>query len=130
MERMIAFCGVSCSHCPAYVATQANEPSALEDVLVEWRAYFDAPHLTVRDILCDGCQTQGGRLNGYCQHCKMRPCALGRDVPTCAHCDEYPCPDLQRMLTLCDDLEGFFAYARPARATLEGIRARLSLANE
>lgn len=121
---MIAFCGVPCNECPAYVATQAGDPVALNQVLAEWRAYFDAPHLAVADILCDGCQARDGRLNGYCQHCPMRPCALDRNVSTCAHCDDYPCAALARMLALCDDLEGFFGYARQARATLEGIRAK------
>ncbi len=124
MEPRIAFCGVSCSECPAYVATQADDHEALEHVLGKWRAYFHAPHLVVADILCDSCQMKGGRLNGYCQHCAIRPCALERGVSTCAQCDQYPCAELERLLGLCDKLEGFFGYARPARATLDSLRAR------
>jgi hypothetical protein len=127
MEPLIAFCGVSCEQCPAYVATQAGDEPLLAEVLAEWRAFFQAPHITLADILCDGCPTEGGRLNGYCRQCAIRPCALGRGLSSCAHCDDYACDELSRLLDLCDNLEGFFGYARQARATLEGIRAGASL---
>jgi hypothetical protein len=126
MEPGIAFCGVACGDCPAYIATQAGDPAALEQVLVEWRAYFKAPHLVVADIVCDGCQTRGGRLNGYCQHCAIRPCALERSLSSCALCDEYACAQLERFLSLCDKLEGFFGYAGSARATLDSKRAQIT----
>jgi hypothetical protein len=122
MEPAIAFCGVSCGVCPAYVATRAGDADALEQVLVEWQAYFHASNLVVADILCDGCQARGGRLNGYCQYCAIRSCALERGVSTCAECDEYACAQLERLLSLCDTLEGFFGYARTARATLDSLR--------
>jgi hypothetical protein len=126
MEIGTAFCGIACRYCPASVATQAGDRQALEQVLVEWRAYFQAPHLVVADILCDGCQSRDGRLNGYCQHCPIRPCSLERGLSTCAQCDRYPCAQLERLLSLCDKLEGFFGYGRPARATLEALRTRAS----
>lgn len=125
MDIGTAFCGIACRDCPAYVATQAGDRQALEQVLVEWRTYFQAPHLVVADILCDGCQARDGRLNGYCQHCAIRPCALERGLSTCAWCDQYPCAQLERLLSLCDKLEGFFGYSRPARATLEALRTRV-----
>ena len=37
MDNMIAYCGLVCSDCQAYVATQANDPAALERVAAEWR---------------------------------------------------------------------------------------------
>ena len=79
MASLIAFCGVSCDQCPAYVATQADDDQMLAEVLAEWRAFFQAPHLTLEDIVCDGCRTEGGRLNGYCRQCAIRPCAVARN---------------------------------------------------
>ena len=125
MDRMVAFCGVTCTDCPAYLATQADDRDALEQVLVHWREDFNVPHITVEDIICDGCLTNDGRLNGYCQHCRIRPCAVTRDVINCAYCDEYACDELERLLAICEKLEGFFGFARKARATLDGIRAEL-----
>lgn len=123
MGRMVACCGLPCSDCPAYFATQAGDEEGLERVLVQWREAFDAPHLTVADILCDGCLPGDGRLCGYCRYCKIRPCAMTRKLSNCAYCDEYPCDELERLLSICDQQDGFFSYARRARYTLEAIRA-------
>jgi hypothetical protein len=125
MDRMIAFCGVTCTDCPAYVATQADDRDALERVLVRWREEFNAPDISVEDIICDGCLTSDGRLNGYCRQCKIRPCGAARGVINCAYCDEYACDKLERLLGICDRQEGFFSFTRKARPTLDGIRAEL-----
>ncbi len=123
MGRIVACCGLPCSGCPAYLATQAGDQELLQQVLVEWREAFDAPHLTVDDILCDGCMPGDGRLNGYCRHCRIRPCATERSLANCAHCEEYACAELERLLAICEKQEGVFRYARRARHTLEAIRA-------
>jgi hypothetical protein len=123
MERIIAYCGLPCGDCPAYQATQSGDSGLLNRVLVQWREAFDAPHLTVADILCDGCRPVGGRLCGYCRHCRIRPCAMAREVPNCGHCEQYACDELERLLSICDQQEGFFSYARRARTTLEAVRA-------
>jgi len=123
VEPIIAYCGLSCGDCPAYLATRAEDADMLDRVLVRWREAFDAPHLTVADILCDGCLPRDGRLCGYCRHCRIRPCAIGRGIANCGHCDRYACEHLERLLSICDQQDGFFGYARGARATLEAIHA-------
>ena len=120
---MVAFCGIICTDCPAYLATQSNDREALERVLAHWRKEFNAPHIAIEDIVCDGCLTVDGRLNGYCRQCQIRPCGVERGVPNCAYCDEYVCDKLERLLAICDQMEGFFDFARPARATLDSLRA-------
>jgi hypothetical protein len=80
MSRMVAYCGVICTDCPAHIATQVDDRDALEQVLAHWREDFNAPHITIQDIICDGCLTDEGPLSGYCQHCRIRPCAVVRDV--------------------------------------------------
>lgn len=120
MERMLAYCGLACDHCPAYQATQSGNRAALETVLIYWRETYNAPHLTVADIVCDGCQADG-RLNGYCSRCSVRSCARAQGVSSCAFCSDYPCAELERMLCVCERQHGFFGYARAARANLERI---------
>ena len=39
-ETMIAYCGLVCSECEAYQATQANHMPALEALAVRWSAEF------------------------------------------------------------------------------------------
>jgi hypothetical protein len=114
MARIVAYCGLVCSECEAYLATQADDRAALEQVAAKWREQFDLPEITADSILCDGCPgTNGGRRSGYCDTCQLRACALERGVATCAHCADYA----------CEKLEGFFAHAAGARVVLDGIRA-------
>ena len=64
MDRIIAYCGLVCSDCPACIATQADHRVALERVAAQWREQFDSS-ITADSILCDGC-LGGGRWSGYC----------------------------------------------------------------
>lgn len=116
MDRIVAYCGLVCSDCPAYIATQSNDPAALEQVAAQWRAQIDSPDITADSILCDGCPgTNGGRRISYCDTCAIRACAVERELSNCAHCPDYA----------CEKLEGFFAHAVEARTVLDDIRSRL-----
>jgi hypothetical protein len=112
---MIAYCGLVCTNCDAYIATQANDRAAVEQVATRWREEYNAPELTAQSILCDGCLGTDGRKCAHCSDCEMRACAMGRGVVNCAYCADYA----------CDKLEGFLGFVPEARATLDGIRAGL-----
>ena len=115
-DRIVAYCGLICSECPAYVATQADDREALERTAAQWREEFKEPSITAESIVCDGClAADGGRLAGYCSVCELRACAIGRDVVNCAHCDEYA----------CDKLEGWFSQVPQSRVVLDEIRQSL-----
>jgi hypothetical protein len=120
-DEMIAFCGLKCSDCPAYIATAVDNSELLEQVVCEWRTAFNSPDISIEDILCDGCQTIDGRLNGYCQHCSIRACGKSQGIPNCAHCKNYSCMELERLLAICDQQTGYFTYANRARMTLHDI---------
>lgn len=115
MERMIAFCGIVCTECPAFIATQNDDQEALKQVAAQWSQELNAPDITVESVICDGCLTDEGRKCAHCFECEVRACGMGRGVVNCAHCDEY----------ICEKLEGFFAFAPDAKASLEGIRQSL-----
>jgi hypothetical protein len=115
MDKIIAYCGLVCSDCPAYVATQANDQAALEKVAAQWRQEFNAPNITVEAVICDGC-LDGGRKCGHCAECQIRACGVERGVANCAHCADYP---------TCDKIQGFFGFVPQAKVTLDGIRAQL-----
>ncbi len=114
MNRIVAVCGLICTDCPAYVATQANDRAALEQVAAQWRQIFNAPNITVESVICDGC-LDGGRKCGHCAECDIRACGMARAVANCAHCPDYGCEKLQR----------FFGFAPEVRATLDEIRGSL-----
>jgi hypothetical protein len=116
MDKIIAYCGLNCSECPAYLATQTGNRAELEQVAAQWREAFNMPDLTAESVVCDGClQIEGGRLIGYCATCAVRACAVERGVANCAHCADYA----------CDKLTAFWAHAPEARAALEQIRTGL-----
>jgi hypothetical protein len=115
MRRIIAYCGLICSDCEAYIATQADDSAALAQVAAKWLQEFDAPEITVQSVICDGCLTDEGRKCGHCAECKIRACAMARGVLNCAHCADYG----------CEELESFFGYVPAARTVLDGVRHSL-----
>lgn len=117
MERLVAYCGLVCSDCSAYIATQANDPAALERVAAQWREEYNAPTTTVEDVICDGCVTEGGHKCSHCPACDIRACGVERGMVNCAYCADYPCEKLER----------FFASVPDARAVLDEIRSSGSL---
>ena len=114
MGKMIAFCGLVCTECPAFIATQEDDREGLKRVAAQWSQQFNTS-IAPEDCICDGCLAFEGRLSSYCHVCEIRACGIKRDVQNCAYCDDYP----------CQELEKFFAFAPDAKATLEGIRQSL-----
>jgi hypothetical protein len=114
-ERMIAYCGLVCSECPAYIATQADDMEALARVAAQWSEEYNA-EFTAQNCICDGC-TSDGRLSSYAASggCPVRVCAVERGVINCAYCDDYG----------CDKITHFFSFATEAKTTLEEIRQAL-----
>ena len=113
-ERIIAYCGLVCSECPAYVATQAGDMEALEHLAAEWGKEFNLP-VAARDCLCDGCRPDSEQLCSFCHQCPVRPCAIERGVVTCAHCDDYG----------CERITGLFGFIPETKTALERIRQTL-----
>jgi len=116
MDTVIAYCGLTCTECPGYIATQADGRAELERVAAMWREEFDAPDITVESVICDGCLTNQGRKCSHCFDCEVRACAMERGVINCAHCADYG----------CERIEGFFGFVPEARATLDRVRAGLA----
>lgn len=116
MKNAIAFCGLDCSACPAYIATQANDQEGLKNTAEKWAKDLGLP-IKPEDCICDGCQPQeGARLGGYCNECPVRACGIKKQYPNCAYCPEYA----------CDDLKKFFGGATVAKDALDAIRANMN----
>ena len=115
MNKIIAYCGLVCTECEAYIATQANDQAALERVAARWREEYHVPDVTVEAVICDGCLGVGGRHCSHCAECEIRICGMERGVVNCAYCDDYGCERLER----------FWGFAPNLRALLDDIRAGL-----
>ena len=112
MKSMLAYCGINCTECPAYIATQKNDDNERKKVAEEWQKAFN-PNIKPEDINCDGCTSTSARLFAYCNECKIRLCAKEKSNANCAYCDDY---------AACDKLVTFFKMAPKAKETLENIR--------
>ena len=109
---MIAICGLVCTDCPAFTATQKDSDEERKKVAESWSTEKEI--LKPEDINCDGCIAVGKRLFPFCNVCDVRLCALERNAKNCAYCDEY----------LCGKLKGLFEHmqSQEAKANLDEIR--------
>lgn len=123
-NKHIAICGLECSSCPMYVATQKDDDGMRKRVAKEWSERYrvkgySRPELKPEDVNCDGCLSRSGRLYLYCRDCEVRKCALGKGVQNCGECKDYPCEkivELHKRTTggkvICDKIK---AEARTRR---------------
>ncbi|MCK4448931.1 MAG: DUF3795 domain-containing protein [Candidatus Marinimicrobia bacterium] len=114
MDKMIAFCGIICTECPAFLATQKDDDDIRKKTADIWSKQFNA-EIKHEDINCDGCLSEGGQIFNYCRVCEIRKCGLEKGVENCAYCDDYT----------CEKLEKFINNVPEAKATLEKIRKNL-----
>jgi hypothetical protein len=73
--KMIAYCGLDCVECEAYIATQDNDFDALVTLAKKWGENHNTSYRP-EDIECEGCQSD--RLNKYCNRCGVRNCGAPR----------------------------------------------------
>lgn len=114
-NKIIATCGIVCSDCSAYIATQSGDPSALERVAAQWQEEYNLERVTIKDVTCDGYLGEGGRKGAHCFACDIRACGQARGVVNCAHCPDYACERLER----------FFGIVPGVQAVLDQVRASL-----
>lgn len=116
MDILIAFCGLVCTDCEGYKATQAGDQAWLERLAEKARLEYGAANATAQSVMCDGCLSTSERKCGYCAECQIRACGQARGLANCGHCADY---------ASCDKIAGFFQMVPAARATLDGVRAAL-----
>jgi len=93
MDKIIAYCGLNCSECPAYLATQKDDYEELQKVAQTWSN--ELMTFTPEDIYCDGCN-QEGRIFSWCSECEIRNCCREQKLENCAYCDDYYCDLLKK----------------------------------
>lgn len=52
-ENLIAYCGLDCGNCPAFIATQKNDQEGLAKTATSWKAQFNVD-VKPEDVVCDG----------------------------------------------------------------------------
>ena len=109
-ERMIAYCGLICTECPAYRATQAGDAEKIATTAELWTKEYGLD-VTPDDVWCDGCLPEG-RKCAHCGRCEIRACAREKEADNCGVCAEF---------SSCARIQEFFKMAPMAREVLEEI---------
>jgi hypothetical protein len=104
---MLAYCGIDCSACAAYMATQANDVKKLTHLVGEW--FKGSQNYTI--VMCDGCKSES-RIMQWCKECPTRLCARARTLESCALCRNYGCEKLLKV----------FEASQEAQTNLECLR--------
>jgi hypothetical protein len=116
MQEMIAYCGLVCTGCPAFIATQKDDNAERQKVIEKWSS--EEYPMTIEDINCDGCLAVDKRLIKFCHECEVRVCGSEKKVENCAHCDDFACDKLEKLWGMISSKE--------AKGRLEEIRKTLS----
>ena len=84
MKKMIAYCGLDCEKCDAYIAT-----------IKLWAELNNAPILP-EQINCQGCRVDGLKTVFCDSICGIRQCAMKKGVTSCANCSNLEnCPTVR-----------------------------------
>lgn len=118
MEKMLAYCGLYCHTCPIYLTSRETDRSKKElmiyDIISMCKKRYGIEY-RFNEIMCDGCTSENGRLFTACKDCKIRQCAIDRNIKNCAYCNDYA----------CDVLMEVFATDPIAKENLDDIRSKL-----
>ncbi len=88
MKKMIAYCGLDCEKCDAYLATVHNDDALREKTAKLWAEMNNAP-ITAEMINCIGCRVEGIKTP-FCESvCEIRQCAIKKGFDTCGGCTEH-----------------------------------------
>jgi len=99
---MIACCGLDCSKCEAYLATQEDNDVKRAEVAKKWSVQYKSD-IRPEHINCDGCRT-GGKKFFYCSDmCEIRKCCMEKELENCAVCEMYICDRLKAFITLAPE---------------------------
>ena len=80
--RYDTYCGLNCGACPVGLANEQENEGALQKMAGEWE-------VTREEVSCTGCKTDS--IAPFCARCKMRACAMEKEIEFCNECDEFPC---------------------------------------
>jgi len=87
MEKLIAYCGLNCAECEAYIATKNDDQSLREKTAADWKKvhnYEGSPET----INCSSCKGDGVKF-AHCSQCEIRKCASAKGVENCSLCTEF-----------------------------------------
>jgi len=105
---MISYCGIDCSKCESYLATQANSDIERRKIAEQCLIEFNV-NMKPEEINCNGCKSNGVKCAFAASLCEIRKCNIEKSQPYCAVCSEYKCEKLEKIIqsapAICEALE-------------------------
>ena len=99
MEKIIAKCGIRCDLCPAHEDKLTTDQDK-EKMSQAFSEYYDYK-LSPEDIKpCKGCNLLDKPPEG---NCSVFFCVKEKQIPNCAHCNEFPCKNISDQMNAFDE---------------------------
>ena len=95
---LIAYCGLNCEECEAYIATINNDNNLREKVAKEW-SVLNKVEITKEMINCGGCRASGKKFPFCDKMCPIRKCAMEKSMDTCGDCENLKTCAKLKMVT-------------------------------
>jgi hypothetical protein len=114
MKHLIAYCGLDCSSCKAYIATGSEDGGMIERTAKEWSEMYHG-NISAKDVWCEGCTAQASRHCAHWSECNIRVCAQARQVQNCGVCPDYGCDTIASFIALAPDVKSVLDRIRVAR---------------
>jgi len=111
MKKMVTYCGLVCTDCEAYKATQNNDDKLRKEVAEKWSKEYHH-EFRPEDIICDGCLPDTVKVIGHLDICPIRKCGMTKGVKNCGWCPDYS----------CNNTEEFFKMVPDCRKTLDAVK--------
>jgi len=87
VDKMIAYCGLNCEKCDAYIATLKDDNALREKVAKLWTE-LNGVEIRPEMINCQGCRAEGVKTPFCDKLCEIRQCALAKQYDTCGNCND------------------------------------------
>ncbi len=98
-KPIVSKCGYRCDLCPAQESKLKSE--ADKKIMCDaWNKYLGGNIEPEAISTCGGCQAEGNQGD---ESCSVRPCAIGRGVETCAHCEEFACEKVKSKMNFVEE---------------------------
>ncbi|MCR5347990.1 MAG: DUF3795 domain-containing protein [Bacilli bacterium] len=95
---LIAYCGLNCEECEAYIATMNDDDALREKVAKEW-SIANKVEITKEMINCEGCRANGKKFLFCDKLCPIRICGKEKSVDTCGECANLKTCEKLKMVT-------------------------------
>jgi hypothetical protein len=101
ITEAVSYCGIMCTNCPIYWATQEENPTTKKKMrnkiaqICNEKYGLSYTYLNITD--CEGCRSQSGRLFSGCVNCQVKKCSIEKNYKSCAQCSKYVYPTLQKI---------------------------------